>query len=73
MSEVSGICGVKNDWSLDITGTLKPEDTAGKVNGAGGAKVNDLGGMIRKKRKAGDQDSNITDAPAPVDAPKTPA
>ena len=49
MSEVSGICGVKNDWSLDITGTLKPEDTAGKVNGAGGAKVNDLGGMIRRR------------------------
>jgi regulator of Ty1 transposition protein 109 len=70
VSEVSGICGTKNDWSLEITGTLKPEETGSKANGSGNAQVNDLGGMIRKKRKADNADSSVTDAPAPVDVAK---
>ena len=51
-SEVSGICGIKNDWSLEVIGTAKT--VANEVNG-GAPQVNDLGGMIRKKRKVEDQ------------------
>ena len=68
VSEVSGICGIKNDWSLEITGTAKPDEAAGKANGNGSAQVNDLGGMIRKKRKADDQKADVGDAAAPADA-----
>ena len=50
--EVSGIGGIQVDWALDLVGTAQPADgqSAGAVNG--GSLVNDLGGMVRKKRKA---------------------
>ena len=55
VSEVMGICGIQSDWALDVVGNAKPEEISGKPNGTGNAQVNDLGGMIRKKRKAGDE------------------
>ena len=52
--EVSGIGGMQVDWALDVVGTVQPADgqAAGAVHG--GAQVNDLCGMVRKKRKADD-------------------
>lgn len=59
VAEVSGICGVKNDWSLEIAGTSRIEVAAAVAgNGNGVARVNDLGGMVRKKRKADEQEKD---------------
>ncbi|KAK3051088.1 hypothetical protein LTR09_007838 [Extremus antarcticus] len=53
-SDVTAIAGFQTDWSLEIKGTAKSEG-AGVTNGSNGtSQVNDLGGMIRKKRKAED-------------------
>lgn len=48
---VETICGIQADWSVDIVGTAAPAQGS-TSNGAG--QVNDLGGMVRKKRKAPD-------------------
>jgi regulator of Ty1 transposition protein 109 len=72
VSEVSGICGIRSDWSLEITGNAKPSDAVNNANGNGNTRVNDLGGLIKKKRKADDQNSNVGDAAAPVDTAKDP-
>ncbi|KAK3686796.1 hypothetical protein LTR37_019475 [Vermiconidia calcicola] len=49
ISEVSAICGIQTDWSLDVSGTAKLESAAGRPVSNGTAQVNDLGAMIRKK------------------------
>lgn len=69
VSEVSGISGIKNNWSFEVVGTAKVDVSArSAANGTG--QVNDLGGMIRKKRKADDQSTPIADAaPAASEAP----
>ena len=62
VSDVSGICGIKNDWSFEVAGTAKLEAVVSNGNGNGNAQFNDLGGMIRKKRKAGDAIPAATNA-----------
>ncbi|KAK5112283.1 hypothetical protein LTR85_011555 [Meristemomyces frigidus] len=52
VSEVSNICGLASDFAIKVAGTAKPADSTRKANG--GRQVNDLGGMITKKRKATD-------------------
>ncbi|KAK3704648.1 hypothetical protein LTR37_013747 [Vermiconidia calcicola] len=54
VSEVSAICGIQTNWSLDVSGTAKLESAAGRPVSNGTAQVNDLGSMIRKKRKPED-------------------
>ncbi|KAF2483620.1 histone acetylation protein-domain-containing protein [Neohortaea acidophila] len=53
IADVSQIGGVQGEWALEVTGSAKTE-SAGPTSGGGAAaaQVNDLGGMIRKKRKA---------------------
>jgi regulator of Ty1 transposition protein 109 len=61
MSEVSGICGIKSDWSFEAAGTAKLGAVANNGNGNGNPQVNDLGGLIRKKRKAEDPSPAVGD------------
>ena len=61
VSEVSGICGMKNDWSFEVAGTAKLDVVANNGRSNGNPQVNDLGGMIRKKRKADDSNSKVGD------------
>ena len=53
IADVSSIGGIQTDWSLDVTGIAKLEAVAKNNNSTGIQGVNDLGGMI-KKRKAED-------------------
>ena len=62
VSDVSGICGITDDWSFEVAGTAKLEAVVSNGNGNGNAQVNDLGGMIRKKRKADDAIPAATNA-----------
>ena len=55
IAEVSRLCGIQTDWSVDVTGTAKPVETATNASSNGNLQVNDLGGAIRKKRKVEDQ------------------
>ena len=49
VKQVANSCGIQTDWSIDITGTAVPMDAIATVNGNG--QVNDLGGMVRKKKR----------------------
>lgn len=52
VAEVSSICGLPSkQWTLDVVGTAVVEKVADESMTNGHAKVNDLGGMIKKKRK----------------------
>ncbi|KAK4565763.1 hypothetical protein LTR86_003612 [Recurvomyces mirabilis] len=60
VAEVRSICGLSGDWAVDLVGT------AAHLPARGGghpppnereAKDNDLGAMVKKKRKAGDVDA----------------
>jgi regulator of Ty1 transposition protein 109 len=50
IEEIKGITGLIRDFAGDVTGVAQAESTAVVASNAGSA-VNDLGGMIRKKRK----------------------
>lgn len=54
IAEVGGIANVDGDFATRIVGNGKAETTAAPSAINGSSAVNDLGGMIRKKRKAGD-------------------
>lgn len=56
VNEVSSICGLASEFGVDVIGTARPAESASKAgaNGNGNGQVNDLGGMVRRKRKAGD-------------------
>ncbi|KAK3679852.1 hypothetical protein LTR78_000228 [Recurvomyces mirabilis] len=57
LAEVRSICGLSGDWAVDLVGTAAHPPARG-----GGylypneqeAQVNDLGGIVKKKRRAGD-------------------
>ena len=51
VKQVQQTSGIQTDFGMEITGTAAPAVAAAAVNG-GSDKVNDLGGMVRKKRKA---------------------
>ncbi|KAM0723706.1 hypothetical protein Q7P37_000694 [Cladosporium fusiforme] len=58
VSEVSRMAGLKSkDWALDCVGSAEVEVEAGaSVGGAAAPVMNDLGGLVRKKkRKAGEE------------------
>lgn len=62
VSEVSRMAGLKaSDWALECVGSADIEMVAGATGGA--KPMNDLGGLVRKKRKADD----ATTTGAPVD------
>lgn len=68
VSAVSAIAGLQADWSIHVRGTVHLMSSVAGNTGSG-AVVNDLGGMIRKKRKNTDDtasqvDVNVADAPA---------
>jgi len=54
VTEICSILGVQQDWAVEISGTTTPvNSSATKVcNGTHANVINDLGGMVRKKRKA---------------------
>lgn len=54
ISEVKGIAGLNADFGVAVAGSGKAESSASASTMNGAAAVNDLGGMIRKKRKAAD-------------------
>lgn len=71
VAEVSYVAGIRSDWASEVIGTAKLADAS--TNGDLQVKnVNDLGGMIRKKRKAEDQPvvEGATGAPTPADGTK---
>ncbi|KAM3418081.1 hypothetical protein BST61_g6286 [Cercospora zeina] len=51
IAEVQSIAGLNGDFAADVSGTAKVEIVASYV-AANGTGVNDMSGMIRKKRKA---------------------
>lgn len=56
ISEISGIGGFQSDWSMIVSGTIKIQvSNIEKKGTAEGAAVNDLGGMVRRKRKKDDE------------------
>lgn len=57
ISEVSRSSGTQTDWSLEVIGAAKPEELAENASSNGNLQINDLGGAMRKKRKADDQDA----------------
>lgn len=48
--QVNGIAGSQGDWSIKVTGEAASAAKNASLNGGGQA--NDLGGLVRKKRKA---------------------
>ena len=58
--EVRNAAGVQTDWSLEILGTAKLGHESKHAVGNGLPSVNDLGSIIRKKRKA--EDSSTSNA-----------
>jgi regulator of Ty1 transposition protein 109 len=57
VSEVSRMAGLKAaEWALDVEGSAEvaTESRVGKVGEGQPAVMNDLGGLVRKKRKAGE-------------------
>ncbi|KAK0876830.1 hypothetical protein LTR87_009290 [Friedmanniomyces endolithicus] len=65
VAEVVGICGLVGDWGVTVTGMAEvgaggkgPGGMAGAETGQGA--VNDLGGMVRKKRKVVDEVQVVT-------------
>ncbi|PIA92410.1 Histone acetyltransferase [Cercospora beticola] len=50
-AEVQSIAGLNGDFAVDVVGTAQVE-IAASATAANGAGVNDMSGMIRKKRKA---------------------
>ncbi|KAK4544210.1 hypothetical protein LTR36_004420 [Oleoguttula mirabilis] len=52
VSEVSSICGLASDFAIEVTGTAGPVNSTQNANGSD--QVNDLGGIVRKKRKVAD-------------------
>ena len=74
VAEVVSISGLAGDWAIEVVGTAvvtsEPNaiaPSAASMNGNGA--VNDLGGMVRKKRKAVDESTpdlrpTVTEPPA---------
>ena len=53
VNEVSSMSGMKaEDWALDVVGTAELEDLVRDTNSSGALPTNDLGNLVRKKRKA---------------------
>ena len=71
ISEVSGLAGSQADWSLHISGIAAKAGSLVVVaaNTSSGTIVNDLGGMIRNKRKAEPDTSQSQVAVQNIDAP----
>lgn len=69
-SEIAGIGGFQADWSIHVSGTVKSQASLPASNGSNdSADVNDLGGMVRKKRKNDSQ----SDVQHPVATPEAAA
>lgn len=54
-AQIQGIAGLADDFAVDVIGSIVPElsATAGTVNGA--AAINDLGGLVKKKKRKVDE------------------
>ncbi|KAF7189924.1 Histone acetyltransferase [Pseudocercospora fuligena] len=54
-AQIQGIAGLTEDFAVEVIGSVVPEAsaTAASVNGA--APVNDLGGLIKKKKRKADE------------------
>lgn len=60
ISEVTSVCSLNGDFGVGVTGTAAVEAVAvHTANGSTNGGVNDLGGMVRKKRKVEDGGSNV--------------
>lgn len=53
IKQVTNIAGAKNDWSMEVTGTAAPAEGSAMLNGSG--QVNDLGGIVRKKKRKAEE------------------
>lgn len=55
IAEVTSVCGLNGDFGIQVTGVAAAEVVAvATANGSTNGGVNDLGGMVRKKRKVED-------------------
>lgn len=66
IAEVTSVCGLNGDFGVGIVGLAPVEDASvaavGTANGSMSGGVNDLGGMVRKKRKVeGGQDQAVAE------------
>jgi regulator of Ty1 transposition protein 109 len=69
VSEVSRMAGLKaSEWALDCKGTAELETA---VSTAGAQTTNDLGGLVRKKRKSDDRDATEGSVANSVDVVKS--
>ncbi|KAI5365174.1 hypothetical protein Slin15195_G047110 [Septoria linicola] len=66
IDDVKGIAGLNGAFAADVSGTAKAEAVVA-VSANGGVGVNDMSGMVRKKRKDGD--TAITAEPAQATQP----
>ncbi|KAK5683261.1 hypothetical protein LTS10_004792 [Elasticomyces elasticus] len=55
VNEVASVCGLASDWGVNVVGraiVASPEPkTSTASNGGSGGAINDLGGMVRKKKR----------------------
>lgn len=59
---VSSICGIQTDWMLQIEGQGEVKE-ASKSSGGNDGQINDLGGMVRKKKRKPDEQIAVEDRP----------
>ena len=71
IAEVKGLCGLTDDFAMKILGTAKPERAANNGSKSENGQVNELNGMIRKKRKNVSDDAGLAEGSEPTraDAP----
>ncbi|KAK3645234.1 hypothetical protein LTR56_009286 [Elasticomyces elasticus] len=58
VNEVASVCGLASDWGVTVVGramVASPESKASAASngGSSGGAINDLGGMVRKKKRKG--------------------
>jgi regulator of Ty1 transposition protein 109 len=68
VSEVSRMAGLKaSEWALDVEGSAEiADENVASAAGSSQPAMNDLGGLVRKKRKAGEDGGGSSSATAPV-------
>ncbi|KAK5133919.1 hypothetical protein LTR08_007148 [Meristemomyces frigidus] len=54
VAEVKGLCGLTSEFAVEVSGTAKVEKLAKSGIADGSGQVKELSGMVRRKRKAGD-------------------
>ncbi|KAK5694883.1 hypothetical protein LTR97_009474 [Elasticomyces elasticus] len=64
VNEVASVCGLASDWGVKVVGRAlvaiqEPKASAASNGGGSGGAINDLGGMVRKKKR-----KDIDDTPA---------